>query len=171
MQKTHLLIKALFIQFFCLLSLSASTQNLEFTFHTPKGGGDDPMIVVWLERTDDEGSRQFIKTLALFSHDHKYYKELKLWRSRNTKIEKKADVDAIVGPTIQWSKKRTLILPINMDNRNLLDGSYMIRIESGKDKGKHYKTFKFELDKEFKGGSFKHSGYVNKVDIKIIEIK
>ena len=158
----------LYLLIFCFSSL-ISAQDLEFTFITPKGGGDDPMIVVWLEKVNEDGERKFVKTLGLFSHDHKYYKELKLWRSRNSKIEKKADVDAIVGPTIKWTKERKLKIPVQMGEHNLLDGNYLVRLESGKDKGKHYKTFKFELPKDFSGGEFTHSGYVKTVKIKVIK--
>ena len=160
--------KSLYLIFLFYLTPLSPAQNLQFTFETPRGSGDDPMIVVWLEKINAEGKRSFIKTLALYSHDHKYYKELKLWRSRNRKIETAQDVDAIVGATIKWTKTRTLTIPVQMGNHNLLDGNYMIRFESGRDKGKHYKTFKFTLPKNFKGGSFSHSGYVKKVNVKIL---
>jgi hypothetical protein len=125
------------------------------------GSGDDPMIVVWLENTEGE----FVKTLHMFSRDKKYYNDMLAWRFKSRKKENSADVDGVSGATISWKRSRSFSVPVKQDEIDLLDGSYVMRIESRKWKGKHYRNFKIPLTKGYKGSVHPDDGYVTSVKI------
>ncbi len=136
---------------------------MEMTVSVGPGTGDDPMVVVWLET--DTGD--FVKTLHMFSKDKEYYKDMLAWRFKSRKKEKLSAVDGLSGATIKWKRKKTLQIPIEADGINLLDGAYILRIESRKWKGKHYRNFKIPLPKEYPGGTHENPGYVKSVKITI----
>jgi hypothetical protein len=136
---------------------------LEMTFTVRNGTGDDPMVVVWLE--NDAG--EFIKTLRMFSKNKAYYKDLLGWLFKSRKTEKAADIDAVSGATIRWNKSSTISVPTQVDGHDLLDGTCVLRIESRKDKGNHYRGFQIPLPKGYTGGTHEDEGYVKSVEIKI----
>lgn len=136
---------------------------LQMTFSVRNGTGDNPMIVAWLETAGGD----YVKTLQLFSKDSKYYKEMLAWRFKSKTVDKDPAVDAVSGATIKWSKHATISVPVTQDGRNLLDGSYVLRIESRKDKAGHYRNFKIPFGKDFAGGKFEDAGYVESIEIAV----
>ena len=141
---------------------------LEIKFETSNGTGDDPTIVVWLE--DRRG--RYIRTLWMFSEDPDYYHELSSWylRYRRSRLKSKEDVDAVVGATIKWRRSRTVEVSTTLeDGKSLLAGGYTIRMESTRDKGGHFRTFRIPIGKDYQGGEYEHKGYVKKVTITVKE--
>jgi len=145
------------------LYADSTGKMMEMTLSVRNGTGDDPMIVVWLET--DTGD--FIQTLKMFSKKKAYYKDMLGWLFKSRKAEKPADVDAVSGATIRWSRSRTISVPAQIDGHDLLDGTYVLRIESRKDKGKHYRRFKIPLPAGYSGGVHEDPGYVESVEIKV----
>lgn len=148
---------------FSLLYADSTGKTLEMTLSVRNGTGDDPMIVVWLE--NDTG--EFIQTLRMFSKKKEYYKDMLGWLFKSQKTEKAADIDAVSGATIRWNKTGTLSVPAQIGSRDLLDGTYVLRIESRKDKGNHYRGFKIPLPAGYIGGVHEDDGYVKSVEIKV----
>ena len=138
-------------------------KSLDMTFSVRNGTGDDPMIVLWLE--NDTG--EFIQTLHVFSKKKEYYKDLLGWLFKSRKTEKAADVDAVSGATIHWNQSGTITVPAQIGTHDLLDGTCVLRIESRKDKGNHYRTFKIPLAAGYAGGVHEDEGYVKSVEIKV----
>jgi hypothetical protein len=138
-------------------------KTLDMTFSVRNGTGDEPMVVVWLE--NDTG--EFIQTLRMFSTKKEYYKDMLGWLFKSRKTEKLSDVDAVSGPTIRWNKTGTLSVPAQIGAHDLLDGTYVLRIESRKDKGNHYRNFKIPLTKGYTGGKHEDEGYVQFVEITV----
>jgi len=154
-----------------LLTLSAASslyadsagKTLEITLLLRNGTGDEPMVVLWLE--NDAG--EFVKTLKMFSKSKAYYKDLLGWLFKSRKTEKDADVDAVSGATIRWNKSASVTVPAQIGEHDLLDGTYVLRIESRKDKGNHYRGFKIPLPKDYAGAKHGDDGYVQSVEIVI----
>jgi hypothetical protein len=121
------------------------------------------MIVVWLE--NDTG--EFVQTVRMFSTKKEYYKDMLGWSFKSRKTEKAADIDAVSGATIRWNKSGTATVPAQIGTRDLLDGTYVLRIESRKDKGSHYRGFKIPLPAGYTGGVHEDEGYVKSVEIKV----
>jgi hypothetical protein len=151
------------LPFFFTLYADSTGKTLDMTFSVRNGTGDDPMIVVWLE--NDTG--EFIQTLRMFSKKKEYYKDMLGWLFKSKKTEKAADVDAVSGATIRWNKTGTLSVPAQIGARDLLDGTYVLRIESRKDKGNHYRGFKIPLPAGYTGGVHEDEGYVKSVEITV----
>lgn len=148
---------------YSMLYADSTGKTLDMTFSVRNGTGDEPMVVVWLE--NDTGD--FIQTLHMFSRKKEYYKDMLGWLFKSRKTEKLSDVDAVSGPTIRWNKTGTLSVPAQLGDHDLLDGTYVLRIESRKDKGNHYRNFKIPLAKDFTGGKYEDPGYVQSVDIAV----
>ena len=148
---------------FNTLYAEGTNKTLELTFSIRNGRGDEPMVVAWLENSTNE----FIRTVRMFSMSKKYYKDLLGWASKYRTKEKSADIDAVTGATIRWNKKATVSIPVQMGTRNLLDGTYILRIESRKDEGNHYRGFKIPLPASYAGGVHEDEGYVQSVEIKV----
>jgi hypothetical protein len=148
---------------FSALYADSTGKSLEMTFSVRNGTGDDPMIVLWLE--DDTG--EFIKTLRMFSKNKAYYKDMLGWLFKSRKTEKAADVDAVSGATIRWNQSGTVSIPAQIGSHDLLSGPYVLRIESRKDKGNHYRGFKIPMPQGYTGGVHEDDGYVKSVEIKI----
>jgi len=148
---------------FSSLYADSTGKTLDMTFSVRNGTGDDPMIVVWLE--NDSG--EFIKTLHMFSKAKEYYKDMLGWLFKSKSKEKPADIDAVTGATIRWNKTGTLSVPAQIGSHDLLSGSYVLRIESRKDKGNHYRGFKIPLPAGYAGGVHEDEGYVKSVEIKV----
>lgn len=148
---------------FSSLYADSTGKTLDMTFAVRNGTGDDPMIVLWLE--NDSG--EFIKTLHMFSTKKEYYKDMLGWLFKSKSKEKPADVDAVTGATIRWNKTGTLSVPAQIGSHDLLSGSYVLRIESRKDKGNHYRGFKIPLPAGYTGGVHEDEGYVKSVEIKV----
>jgi hypothetical protein len=148
---------------FNTLYAEGTNKTLELTFSIRNGRGDEPMVVAWLENSTNE----FIRTVRMFSTSKKYYKDLLGWASKYRTKEKSADIDAVTGATIRWNKKATVSIPVQMGTRDLLDGTYILRIESRKDEGNHYRGFKIPLPAGYSGGTHEDEGYVKSVEIKV----
>jgi hypothetical protein len=73
----------------------------------------------------------------------------------------------VSGATIKWGKKRTVVIPVEEDGVNLLDGNHLLRIESRVWEGKHYRKFKIALPADYAGGIHTDKGYAKSVEIKI----
>lgn len=135
---------------------------LEIKLTMRDGRGDSPMAVLWVENDDGD----FIKTLQMFCKKKKYHKDMLAWKFKSRKA-KGVRMDAVSGATIKWKRSRTITVPVKLDKHNLLDGTYILRIESRKDKGGHYRSFKIPLTKDYKGETHEHEGYVKQVEIVI----
>ena len=142
-------------------SAAESGRVLEMTLAVGRGTGDDPMVVVWVETDTGE----FVKTLHMFSRDKEYYKEMLVWNFKLRKSRKRAAVDGITSATINWNREKTIRIPVEAGGVNLLDGGYVIRIESSQWKGKHYRNFKIPLPKDYPGGVHESPGHVQSVKI------
>lgn len=149
----------------CLMGANAAwaTQSLDMAFQVSKGSGEEVMIVMWLE--DDTG--EFVKTLHMFSKHKKYFKDMKAWRFKSRKKEKLSDVNAVSGPTIKWGRTGRVSIPVIQGDLNLLAGNYVLRIESSKWKGKHFRKLKIPLPKGYAGGMHDGEGYVKTIEIKL----
>ena len=148
---------------FSALYADSTGKTLDMTFSVRNGTGDDPMIVLWLE--NDTG--EFIQTLHMFSKKKEYYKDMLGWLFKSRKVEKAADIDAVSGATIRWNQTAKFSVPAQIGNHDLLDGTYVLRIESRKDKGNHYRGFKIPLPAGYTGGVHEDEGYVKSVEIKV----
>ena len=141
---------------------AASVKTLEIKVNVKKSGGDAPMVVMWLET--DTG--KFVKTLQMFCKKKKYYKKMLAWKFRSRK-KKSVSLDAVTGATIKWGASRSVSVPVELDGKNILDGTYVLRFESRKDKGKHYRKFKIPLPKDYAGGKHCDAGYVREIEISV----
>jgi len=148
---------------FNMLYAEETNKTLELTFSISKGRGDAPMVVAWLENSTNE----FVRTVRMFSTSKKYYKDLLGWASKYRTKEKSADIDAVTGATIRWNKSATVSIPVQMGDKNLLDGTYVLRIESRKEEANHYRGFKIPLPAGYTGGVHEDAGYVKSVEIKV----
>ncbi|NOU36458.1 MAG: DUF2271 domain-containing protein [Kiritimatiellaceae bacterium] len=148
---------------FSALYADSAGKTLDMTFSVRNGTGDEPMIVVWLE--NDTGD--FVQTLHIFSKKKEYYKDMLGWLFKSKTKEKPADVDAVSGATIRWNKTGTFSVPAQIGSHDLLSGAYVLRIESRKDKGSHYRNFKIPLPAGYTGGVHEDEGYVKSVEIKV----
>jgi hypothetical protein len=138
--------------------------TMAFRLEMRNGSGDYPMVVLWIEDAD----RQFVQTLRWFSKDRKYYKDLTTWTLRSSKAkEGRAELDAVTSATIKWKATGEFSIPLRTSKYDLTKGGYRIRIESRRDKGGHYRTFRIPIKAGFAGGVFEDKGYVKKVTIKI----
>lgn len=151
------------LSLFSALYADSTGKTLDMTFSVRNGTGDEPVIILWLE--NDTG--EFIQTLHIFSKKKEYYKDMLGWLFKSKSKEKPADVDAVSGATIRWNKSSTISIPAQIGSRDLLDGTSVLRIESRKDKGNHYRGFKIPLPKGYTGGVHEDEGYVKSVEIKI----
>jgi hypothetical protein len=142
---------------------SAAEPALTFDLTLVEASGDAPMIAMWLEKSD--GS--FVKTLQIFSKDHKYYKDMLVWTAAREGNESKAQLDAVVGPTITWGQSRHLAVPLSADGIDLLAGDLVLRIEQRKDKGGHYKKRKIPLTADYAGQTIEKEGYIGKLVIAV----
>ena len=144
--------------------LAGEKANLRMTVEVRNGTGDDPMIVAWLE--DKNGT--FIQTLHMFSKDKKYYKDMNIWFDKRKKQgESLKQVDAVSGATIKWRQSKSA--EIQFDIPEDTGAGYVIRIESRKDKGGHYKSLSIPLAEALQGGTFEHNGYAKKITIEALK--
>jgi hypothetical protein len=148
---------------FSVLYADSSGKTLDMTFSVRSGTGDDPMIVLWLE--NDSG--EFVQTLHMFSKSKAYYKDMLGWLFKSRKTEKLSDIDAVSGATIRWNQVGSFSVPAQLGSHDLLNGTYVLRIESRKDKGNHYRGFKIPLPAGYAGGVHEDEGYVKSVEIKV----
>jgi hypothetical protein len=148
---------------FNTLYAEGTNKTLELTFSVRNGSGDEPMVVAWLENSTNE----FIRTVRMFSPKKKYHKDLLAWSFKSRSKEKPADIDAVTGATIRWNKSATISIPVKTGTQDLLDGNYVLRVESRKDKGNHYRGFKIPLPAGYTGAVHEDEGYVKSVEIKV----
>jgi hypothetical protein len=142
----------------CLaLALSAADPQLVFDLTLAEGSGDAPMIMAWVEKADGT----FVRTVHIFSKDHKYYKDMLTWASAR---EGKTDnLDAVVGATISWGQHKVVKVPAG----DLLGGGLVLRLEQRKDKGGHYKKRKIPLTADWPGVTLEKEGYFAKLVITV----
>ena len=148
---------------FNTLYAEGTNKTLEITVSVRNGSGEDPMVVAWLENSTNE----FIRTVRMFSPKKKYHKDLLAWAFKSRSKEKPADIDAVTGATIRWNKSATVSIPVKTGTQDLLDGNYVLRFESRKDKGNHYRGFKIPLPAGYTGAVHEDEGYVKSVEIKV----
>jgi hypothetical protein len=141
----------------------AEDRVLEMTVSAGGGSGEEVMIVVWAETTEGD----FVKTLHMFSKHKEYFNDMLAWRFKSRNKESESYVDGVSGATIKWGKKRTVVIPVEEDGVNLLDGNHLLRIESRVWEGKHYRKFKIALPADYAGGIHTDKGYAKSVEIKI----
>lgn len=149
----------------CAMNSMAADQVMEMKVSTSRGTGDDAIIVIWAE--NDTGD--FVKTIQMFSKNKEYYKDMLAWRFKSRNKDEKKEFDAVCGPTIAWNKSKTITVPVVANGVNLLDGTHVLRVESRQWKGKHFRSMKIELPKDFKGGTFTDEGYVKSIEINLKE--
>ncbi len=138
-----------------LLSLRAA-DSLELKLKTVDGTGDAAMYVAWIETVDGA----FVRTLMMFSKDKKYYDHMTVWWNPHVTREGAAVPDAMISPTLKWSMERTVNIPLDLgDGKNLLTGSYVLRVEQRKDKGGHYKKLRIPLSADFTEKTLQGEGY------------
>lgn len=138
--------------------------TMTFRLELRNGSGDYPMVALWLEDAD----RQFVQTLRRFSKDMKYYKDLTTWKLRSSKgKESHKQLDAVTSATIKWQGTGEFTIPLRTGAYDLTKGGYRVRIESRRDKGGHYRTFKIPLGAGFTGGEFEDKGYVKKITVTV----
>ena len=152
---------------------------MKITLEVGKGTGDDPMTVIWLETKN----KSFVKTLRMVSKDKTWFHSLDTWYKKHHKswetkgllcTTKKCckTVDAVSGATMKWNSKRTLWLPLTVKGKSILQEKYVLRFETSRDKGGHYRSLKVRMNKDFKGGIVipkKH--YLKKVSIRLYKKK
>ncbi len=160
-------IAGLFLVFAAWIAIGSPTyakdRVLEMTVSAGGGTGEEVMIVVWAETTEGD----FVKTLHMFSKDKEYFKDMLAWRFKSRNKEPKNYIDGVTGATIKWGRKKTVVMPVEEDGVNLLDGTHVLRIESRVWKGKHYRQFKIALPADYAGGVHTNKGYAKSVEIKI----
>lgn len=142
----------------CLtLALAAADPQLVFDLTLAEGSGDAPMIMAWVEKADGT----FVRTVQIFSKDHKYYKDMLTWAAAR---EGRTDsIDAVVGPTIAWGQHKVVKTPAG----DLLGGDLVLRIEQRKDKGGHYKKRKIPLTANWPGVTLDKEGYFARLVITV----
>ena len=147
------------------MSARAANSEMEITVTVGRGSGENPMIVIWAETKDGD----FVRTIQIFSKDKEYYKDMLAWRFKSKKRESEKQVDGVSSATIRWTKEKTIRVPVKSDGIDLLDGSYILRIESRQWKGKHFRNFEIPLPAGYTGGVHEGQGYVKSVEIKLSE--
>lgn len=144
----------------CLaISALAAEPMLVFDITLADGGGDKPMIVAWVEKADGT----FVRTVQMFSHDHKYYKDMLTWQAARQGKEDDKAIDGVVGASLSWSQHKI----VRTSARDLLGGDLVLRIEQRKDKGGHYKKRRIELTRNWPGVTLEKEGYFAKLVITI----
>lgn len=152
-------------------AVAGDPTSIELTLQISPGSRCKPMEVIWIEKTNG----RFVQTIKRFSKAKKWYKDLKVsYNLQKQNGETKMQLDAVTGATIAWGQSRTFSFPAVLNGRNLLDGRYVLRVESAQDpvpkknEGKHY-MFNILLKKDFRGGTFPHNGYVSSVRIRVLD--
>jgi len=138
--------------------------TITFRLEMRKGSGDKPLVVLWIEDAD----RQFVQTVRWFGKKRKHYKDLTTWALRSARgKEGRAELDAVTSATLRWGRSGEVSIPLRTAKYDLTKGGYRVRIESRRDKGGHYRTFRIPIAAGFTGGEFEDKGYVKKVTIKV----
>jgi hypothetical protein len=133
--------------------LGAADPQLVLDVTLVDGGGDAPMIVVWVEKADGT----FVRTLHMFSKDKKYYKDMLVWSAaREGGAEDAKALDAVIGATPAWSSHQVVKVPA----KGLLGGDLVLRVEQRKDKGGHYKKRKVPITANWPGVTLEKEGYL-----------
>lgn len=141
------------------LAAAAADPSLVFDITLADGGGDKPMIVAWLEKTDGT----FVRTVQMFSKDHKYYKDMLTWAAARQGKEDDKAIDGVIGATIAWGQHKVVKVP----EKDLLGGDLVLRIEQRKDKGGHYKKRKIPITADWPGVTLEKEGYFAKLVITV----
>jgi hypothetical protein len=125
---------------------------------------DQPRVVLWLEDTN----HHFIRTLYRFGKKNpKHYEDLPVSFALSNKAEKPADLDAVTGATVIWGSKGHIQLPARWHGLDLLSGKYVLRIESAKDRAKHFADFTVPLNRKAMVKPILDKGYVTSLAITV----
>lgn len=143
--------------------LPAADPILLIDLSVVESSGDNPMIVMWVEKADGT----FVKTLQMFSKDSKYFPDMLSWHAARQGREDKAALDAVVGATVKWGQSRQLRIPVVAGGVNLLQGDLVLRIEQRKDKGGHYRKRRIPLPADWPGVTLEKEGFISKLTISI----
>ena len=149
-------------------ALAAKPNALQLKLQVGTGTGDDPMTVVWLETKKG----RFVRTLSMLTKDKDWFKSLTTWHKKRKKAQEPASVlDAVTGATMKWKTKRTIQIPLVVAGKSILRDGYVIRFESRRDKGGHYRSLKVPLKKTYRRGKYAHRGYVRRVVVHVVYSK
>lgn len=151
------------VPLFSALRADSVGKSLEITVSIGNGSSDNPMMVLWLE--NDAGD--FIKTLHIFSKRTVHYDKLKGWAPKSKRTEQPADIDTVSGATLGWNQSSTISIPAQIGEHDLLNGKYVLRIESRTHFGENYRSLKIPLPEEYTGSVLENEGVMKSVDIKI----
>lgn len=138
-------------------------KSLEIAVSVSDGISDNPMMVLWLE--NDTG--EFIKTLYMFSQRKIHYDKLKGWAPKSKRVETPADVDAVSGATVGWNQSRTISIPAQIGATDILNGKYVLCIESRTHFGENYRSLKIPLTEGYTGSVHENNGTMKSVEIKV----
>ncbi len=147
-----------------LSGMLAAEDRLRLTLHTVEGTGDAAMIVAWAET----GEGKFVRTLMMYSHDRKYFKDMTAWQKARANQEPADPPDALLSPTLKWNAERTAEVPCVVGGVDLRSGNYVVRVEQRKDKGGHYKKIRIPLTKEFRDKTVKDEGYLAEFTVRLV---
>lgn len=146
---------------------AAEPQPLALTLELRQAQGPKPIVAAWLE--DAQG--RFVRTLQVCCEARKWFSHLRAWQQAAAGKEDRQAVDAVVGATIQWGGTRAVQVPARVGARDVLDGGYVIRIESIAKNGQHYQDFKIPIPRGFKGGVFEDPGYVARATLSVAGVQ
>ena len=148
---------------FLPLHADSTGKTLEMTVAIRDGNNDNPQMVLWLE--NDKG--EFIKTLHMFSKRKIHYDKLKGWATKSKETEKPEDIDAVSGPTVGWNQTSTISILAQIGTIDLLNGKYILCIESRTHFGENYRSLKIPLVEGYTGSTYEDLGSMKSVEIKV----
>ncbi len=148
---------------FSALYADSTGKTLEITVTIRDGSNDNPMMVLWLENDNGE----FVKTLHMFSKRKTHYDKLKSWASKSKATEKLTDIDAVSGATVGWNQSSTVSIPAQIGAIDLLNGKYVLRIESRTHFGENFRSLTVPLSEGYTGSALEDIGTLKSVDIKV----
>lgn len=148
---------------FFTLHADSTGKTLDMTVAIRDGNNDNPQMVLWLE--NDKG--EFIKTLHMFSKRKIHYDKLKGWAAKSKETEKPEDIDAVSGPTVGWNQTSTISIPAQIGTIDLLNGKYILCIESRTHFGENYRNLKIPLVEGYSGSTYEDLGSMKSVEIKV----
>ena len=159
----RLLLTLTVLPLFSTLYADSTGKTLDVTISIRDGQNDNPIMVIWLE--NDAG--EFIQTLHMFSKRQNHYNKLKGWAYKSEQTEKPADIDAVSGATLGWGQSSTVSIPAQIGTIDLLNGKYVLCIESRTHFGESYRSLTIPLPEGYTGSAHEDIGSMKSVDIKV----
>jgi hypothetical protein len=145
------------------LSADSTGKTIDVAVSVSDGSYDNPMMVLWLENDNGE----FVKTLHMFSKRKTHYEKLKTWMAKSKVTEKPADIDAVSGPTVGWNQTSTISIPAQIGSIDLLNGKYVLCVESRTHIGENYRSLKIPLPEGYTGSVHKNNGTMKSIEITV----